>query len=126
MDEIITYTKLTWDAQSNDIFGFCANHPIDSYQFNTYLSLRRIKEAIDTGVIHTAKEKIVIIRSLLSGALLLSVLPKCCIWPQIRLRTSEKEPTIIWLNQTLAPTGQFIVNCVRLCTGLTIYQAYIY
>ena len=49
MDEIITYTKLTWDAQSNDIFGFCANYPIDIYQFNTYLSLRKIKEEIDTG-----------------------------------------------------------------------------
>ena len=58
MDEIITYTKLTWDAQSNDIFGFCANHPIDSYQFNTYLSLRRIKEAMDTGVIYPAKDRI--------------------------------------------------------------------
>ena len=49
MNEIITYTKLTWDAQGNDIFfGFCANHPIDIYQFNTYLSLRKIKLAKKT------------------------------------------------------------------------------
>ena len=60
MNEIITYTKLTWDAHSNDIFDFCANHPIDSYQFNTYISLRRIEEAMDTDVIYPAKNRIVI------------------------------------------------------------------
>ena len=43
MDEIINHTKLTWGAQSNDVFGLCVYHPIDSYQFHTYLSLRKIK-----------------------------------------------------------------------------------
>ncbi len=41
MDEIITTNKITWDARSNDVLGFCANHPIESY-----LSIRKLQEAI--------------------------------------------------------------------------------
>lgn len=35
MDEIITYSKI---AKSNDVYGFCANHPIHSYLFANYLT----------------------------------------------------------------------------------------
>jgi hypothetical protein len=46
MDEIITTNKITWDARSNDVLGFCANHPIESYQLDNYLSTRKLQEAI--------------------------------------------------------------------------------
>ncbi len=47
MDEIITVDKLTWDACSNDVFGFCANHPFHEYQLDNYLSIRKLQNAGD-------------------------------------------------------------------------------
>ena len=60
MDEIIIINKLTWDAQSNDIFGYCANHPIQCYQLNNYLSVRKMSEAMNNQSIHPATETLVV------------------------------------------------------------------
>jgi hypothetical protein len=59
MDEIITVNKLTWDNRSNDVFGLCANHPSISYQLDN-LSIRKLKKALDKGLIHPATESLVV------------------------------------------------------------------
>ena len=60
MDEIITTNKITWDARSDDVLGFCANHPIESYQLDNYLSIRKLQEAIKNDNIHPATESLVV------------------------------------------------------------------
>ena len=60
MDEIITDNKLTWDACSNDVFGFCANHPFHEYQLDNYLSIRKLQNAKDNQNIHPATESLVV------------------------------------------------------------------
>ena len=50
MDEIITVNKLTWGNLSNDVFGLCANHPFISYQLDNFLSIRKLKKALDKGI----------------------------------------------------------------------------
>jgi len=60
MDEIITVNKLTWDNRSNDVFGLCANHPFISYQLDNFLSIRKLKKALDKGLIHPATESLVV------------------------------------------------------------------
>ena len=60
MDEIITVNKLTWDNRSNDVFGLCANHLFISYQLYNFLSIRKLKKALDEGLIYPVTESLVV------------------------------------------------------------------
>ena len=49
-----------WDNRSNDVFGLCANHPFISCQLDNFLSIRKLKKALDKGLIHPATESLVV------------------------------------------------------------------
>jgi len=60
MDEIIKVNNFTWDNRSNDVFGLCANHLFISYQLYNFLSIRKLKKALDEGLIYPVTESLVV------------------------------------------------------------------
>ena len=95
MDEIALMPRARWSPDNNEITGFCFNHKheVNSFIFETYLSVNEIKKKFVDNKIHLAKE-----------ALCITIL---------QLSSSDSVPKPVYIVPTCSKTLQMLETIVK-------------